>query len=235
VERRRSDLALGLVVSIAAHGAVLAAVGGMLSSRNAAPLSNDPRPPLEVLVVEDQNWRAQLEESQPMRLAQPLEMPKVHQPAVPPDWPELDIAVPLKQSLTQKVPVKRHSFGTPLPDRAQPRELLRPEPLVERMREPQSAAPVPITSASSLLVLFRPELRYPSRPHRRGIEGVARVGMEVDSNGEVTRAWILKSSGNRELDHAALANLRDWRFDPVAVAKAGLVGLFRNDVRFEIH
>lgn len=240
MERRRTDLAIGLVVAVAAHGAVLAAAGGMLSSHNAAPLSTEPRPPLEVLVVEEQAWRAQLEESQPMRIAQPREVPKVHQPTQPPDWPELDVARPLEQSLAVVVPIPRDSFDTVRPQVAPPRELVQPEPLVERMQKAESAvpvveaaAPVPISSASSL-VLYRPELRYPSRAHRRGIEGVVRVGMKVDSKGEVTRTWILKSSGNRELDRAALANLRSWRFDPQAVAKAGLAGLFRNDVRFEI-
>jgi len=242
VEKRRIDLTVGLMASVILHTAVLAAASGMLLPRNTAQLSADPRPSLEVLVVPEQDWRAQLEESQPMRIAQPIETPSIHQPAEPLAWPELDVARPREQALTLRVPFTSPSIDTPPPVTERTRELVQPDPLLEEMHEPlppepvaavEAAAPVQIESTSSI-VLYRPELRYPPRPLRRGIEGIARVGIEVGASGNVSRVWLMKSSGNRELDRAALENLNGWRFDPAAIAAMGLGWAFRNDVRFVI-
>lgn len=240
MERRRIDLALGLAASVVLHGAALTAASGILSSRNTAPPAADPRPPLEVLVVEEHDWLAQLEESQPIRTAQLLEAPSVHRTPELPEWPELEIARPREQAVVLRVPVTRQSIDSLPPVAEQRRELVEPPPLLEDLREPlpdasvtEATAPVPIENKSSL-VLYRPELRYPARPLRRGIEGIARVGIEVDSTGRVARTWLLKSSGNRELDRAGLENLRRWRFDAAAVEAAGLGRSFRNDVRFVI-
>jgi protein TonB len=86
--------------------------------------------------------------------------------------------------------------------------------------------------ALTALVLEQPDLSYPLRALRRGIEGVVRIGIEVSADGSVGEATVLRSSGSRELDRAARQNLLGWRFDPAAIASGG--NRFTKDVRFQI-
>lgn len=55
---------------------------------------------------------------------------------------------------------------------------------------------------------------YPSRLLSKGIGGKVIVAATVDSNGRVTGARVRTSSGNRDLDNAALKAVRKWRFRP---------------------
>jgi protein TonB len=55
---------------------------------------------------------------------------------------------------------------------------------------------------------------YPSRLLSQGIGGKVVVAVVVDETGKVTGAKIRDSSGNRELDNAALKAVRKWKFQP---------------------
>lgn len=244
MERRRSDLAIGLVAAVVLHGLALAAAAKVLMPREEAPpFSADP--PLKVVMLEEQVFLAQLEETIPAP-SEPLEASAHHAPTPPPEWPELEVAAQPDTPYVLEVPPRREPIE---PDPTRPprrRERLEPQPLLEREEPPPDAVetteavqavdptPVAITDTSSL-VLYRPPLEYPRRPHRRGIEGVVRVGIEIGAGGTVARTWVITSSGNRELDRAAVRNLKAWRFGVAAIEAAGLRGRpFRNDVRFVI-
>ena len=246
MQRRRSDLCIGLLVAMVLHGLVLAAAAKVLLPRDTdAGIPIDP--PLQVVLLDELTFQQQLEDTMPA-LTEPLEARAHHQPTELPDWPELDVAHQAETPYKLEVAPRRSPIEPDSTRRPEPRERLESQPLLERVEAPpvEEAAPVeaaaPTTSqapvliqGSSSLVLHRPPVHYPSRPHRRGIEGVVRVGLELGSGGKVARTWVIKSSGNRELDRAALKNLKGWRFDAKAIDRAGYgQRAFRNDVRFEI-
>lgn len=53
--------------------------------------------------------------------------------------------------------------------------------------------------------------KYPESARRRGIEGSAKVKLEVDGRGNVTDVKIAQSSGNADLDEAAVRAARRWK------------------------
>jgi TonB family protein len=55
---------------------------------------------------------------------------------------------------------------------------------------------------------------YPEMARMAGIEGLVQVSVVVDTIGNVAKAEVLKSSGNVQLDEAALAAAREFRFSP---------------------
>lgn len=244
MERRRSDLAIGLVAAVVLHGLALAAAAKLLASREEAP-SFSVDPPLKVVMLEEQVFLAQLEETIPAP-SEPLEASAHHAPTPAPEWPELEVAAQPDTPDVLEVPLRREPIGPDRTKTPQPRERLDPLPLFEREEPPpevvetteavQTPDPTPVELAGgSAFVLYRPPLRYPSSPRRRGIEGVVRVGIEIGAGGAVARTWVITSSGNRELDRAAVRNLKAWRFDAAAIEAAGFRGRpFRNDVRFVI-
>jgi periplasmic protein TonB len=59
-----------------------------------------------------------------------------------------------------------------------------------------------------------PRPDYPYEARRSKIEGRGLLRMSVDESGKVTGGKILKSTGNRYLDHAGLAAFRHWRAKP---------------------
>lgn len=55
---------------------------------------------------------------------------------------------------------------------------------------------------------------YPWRARRLGHEGRVLLRVHITVSGRVDRIAIKKSSGHESLDQAALAAVRDWRFEP---------------------
>lgn len=66
----------------------------------------------------------------------------------------------------------------------------------------------------SLTILQRVVARYPAGARNRGEQGSAGVAMRVDERGRVVEVRILRSSGSRQLDAAALEAARKWKFAP---------------------
>lgn len=64
-------------------------------------------------------------------------------------------------------------------------------------------------------VLDAVEPDYPSASLERGATGAVRVQIRVAPNGQVVEARITRSSGDPDLDAAALAAFRQWRFSPI--------------------
>ncbi len=60
-----------------------------------------------------------------------------------------------------------------------------------------------------------PSPDYPRNALRRGVEGVVHLQVLVDRNGQPLEVRVHRSSGNRELDQAALRQVqRYWTFQP---------------------
>ena len=55
---------------------------------------------------------------------------------------------------------------------------------------------------------------YPREEERRGIGGTVILVITVDENGVAQDVEVEKSSGNRNLDRAAVTAARRWKFNP---------------------
>jgi TonB family protein len=60
----------------------------------------------------------------------------------------------------------------------------------------------------------RVEPTYPPGAIARQASGVVTVTVEVAADGSVANAELATSSGDAELDDAAVAAVREWRFEP---------------------
>ena len=252
MKRRRNDLGLGLLAALALHGLLFAAAELVLrpGAQNVVPVPVRAAP-LELRVLDESAWLAQLETSATARAAQPLEARVVHGQSAAPDWPQVSEPREPSFAAERRLPAARETSIAQPRDSvvARPRERLVATALAPReddssfeleTPEPEAAKPgaldvqpVPLSAGSSL-VIYRPELRYPERALRRAIEGTVRTAIEVAADGTVLRAWVIHSAGNRELDRSALRYMRGWRFDMQALRRRGVGRLYRSDVRFEI-
>ncbi len=59
-----------------------------------------------------------------------------------------------------------------------------------------------------------PPPRYPPAALRRGDRGTVVVRVEVDANGAPNGVALVRRSGSRDLDRAAMEAVRRWRFKP---------------------
>lgn len=55
---------------------------------------------------------------------------------------------------------------------------------------------------------------YPESARKDKIEGTAQIETVIDENGDVTEPKVVKSSGNGDLDQAALDSVSRWKFKP---------------------
>jgi len=56
---------------------------------------------------------------------------------------------------------------------------------------------------------------YPVEAKKKGIEGLVRIDLTVNTKGEVTKATVV--SGPEELREAAVTAVRQWRYKPLDV------------------
>lgn len=61
-------------------------------------------------------------------------------------------------------------------------------------------------------VTYRPDPPYPSAERNAGIEGSVKLRFIIGYNGEIEDITIIESSGNANLDNAAVNGCRKWRF-----------------------
>ena len=58
-----------------------------------------------------------------------------------------------------------------------------------------------------------PEPRYPASARRRGVEGTPKVAFYVDRDGNVSNPQLVQSSGDADLDAAALKQVTRWKYN----------------------
>jgi len=64
--------------------------------------------------------------------------------------------------------------------------------------------------------------QYPAEARNRGLQGQARVAVDVDAEGNVTNVRLINSSGHAELDEAAVRQARQWKFTPSVAGRQGI-------------
>ena len=83
---------------------------------------------------------------------------------------------------------------------------------------PPAAAPAP-PKASNIVggqasVCGRAPLSYPAAALREGAEGTTVVQVTWTAEGTITDASVRRSAGNRDLDRAAVSQVRRWKVCP---------------------
>lgn len=101
-----------------------------------------------------------------------------------------------------------------LPRAPDPAIAQRPVPQAERIEPPSPASPPPAAATTAPVPIATPAPPYPASALRRGESGEVLLRIEVDPNGMPYSMDIVRSSGSRELDRAALVAARGWRFRP---------------------
>jgi protein TonB len=76
--------------------------------------------------------------------------------------------------------------------------------------------------------------KYPPEEMRRGIEGTTVLIVSIDASGNVLDVEVEKSSGNRNLDRAAVQAARRWRFNPEVKNGQKVASRVRVPVDFKI-
>ena len=76
--------------------------------------------------------------------------------------------------------------------------------------------------------------RYPESARRAGLEGVTMLRFEVRADGTVGTMTVEKSTGSPDLDQAAMAAVRTWRFDPARRGTEAVAVWVTLPVRFEL-
>ena len=77
-----------------------------------------------------------------------------------------------------------------------------------------SDAPEANGNSTTPVAISQPPPSYPRDALRRGIGGTVRVQVTVAPDGSVDRMAVATSSGDRNLDRAAMEAVRRWRFKP---------------------
>ena len=98
----------------------------------------------------------------------------------------------------------------------------RPKRLKTAPVTPPQVADRPATmsiSSAKALAIYAPRPQFPSEVHSRRISGSGVCVVSVDpGSGRVTEASMAQSTGDRQLDKAALNAFRQWRFKPGTVS-----------------
>lgn len=76
------------------------------------------------------------------------------------------------------------------------------------------AAPAPAGPDREATPLARVEPDYPVEAYRRREEGTVLVGATVGADGRPARVEVVRRSGFRDLDQAAVDAVRQWTFEP---------------------
>ncbi len=76
----------------------------------------------------------------------------------------------------------------------------------------------PVMRSEDFIVEWMVRPDYPEGPLERNTEGLVALGAVVDTTGAVTRVDLVSSPGDRELEAAAIAAARQYRFRPYRIA-----------------
>ncbi|WP_057633358.1 energy transducer TonB [Stenotrophomonas humi] len=100
--------------------------------------------------------------------------------------------------------------------------------------EASTATQVPPPADSPARILSAPPPRYPPNAFRNGITGTVKVAIDIDNTGRVTNVDIQQSSGNKDLDTAALEAARRWRFSPTIENGAAVASRVAMPINFAL-
>ena len=124
---------------------------------------------------------------------------------VPPTPPVTEAASGTKSSATTAPAGKSNSNRTGKPSSSRGRGL--------PAKHAKPSAPPKLLQA--------PPPRYPAKAKADKITGKSAVLIQVRANGSAGSTSLYRSSGNAELDHAAVAAARSWKFSPTTTLGEG--------------
>jgi TonB family protein len=112
----------------------------------------------------------------------------------------------------------------------------------------QVSALIPLTPHTAVATLGSPACSHPYAPAQatatffqypaismlQGREGVADVGIELSPSGSLVKAWPVESSGDPNLDRAAMETARASRYSPERANCAAVGGSYLMEVDFAL-
>ncbi|WP_323151937.1 energy transducer TonB, partial [Pseudomonas glycinae] len=100
-----------------------------------------------------------------------------------------------------------------------------------------AAAPGPVKESaaiSGLASLGNPPPEYPSLALRRNWEGSVVLRIQVLANGRAGSVTVTKSSGKPQLDDAAVAAVKAWKFIPAKRGDTPIDGFATQTIDFKL-
>jgi len=190
--------------------------GGLLVGAAAAGLGVSFRAPEDVPVVISTDVRPEpmvLPRSCRVIFTEPVRAePEIERPPAELDQPDTE-----RREVQEPPEPERPRNSIAVPCESIPKEVVQPKPS-RPVEDSPSPDPQPVATRTSpkppVPVAGNPPPRYPAAARRRGLEGTVIVRLRVDARGRVLAAEVLKGSGSKLLDGAALAALKRWRFTP---------------------
>lgn len=82
--------------------------------------------------------------------------------------------------------------------------------------------------------IARTQPDYPPQAFRNHEEGTVLVRVDVDANGTATNADVVKRSGSRDLDRAAMDAVRKWQFKPALKDGKAIASTVQVPVEFKL-
>ena len=136
---------------------------------------------------------------QPVTTKPAVQPTPVHeQPAPPEPQPRIIAAIPKPE--TPPTFTAPPTPPTPVPEPPKP-----PKPVATSQDDINEAKNTYITSVQKEL---QRNHRYPKMAERNGIQGIAKVEIKLDKQGNIVSATIVESSGSNVLDDGAIATVR---------------------------
>jgi protein TonB len=166
------------------------------------------------------------------RQTQKASLPKIHSSlqssttVAKKSKPQEQLLLPQNQSPIVPIPTPT-SAQTQAPSKA-------PMPSPEPSSTPKSA-PTPL-EAKGPFVLSSCRPNYPETERNEGVEGTVRLRVLVGTKGEPLEIHVVKSSGNEDLDAAAIESVREcWKFAPLVVGGVPTPSYITFSIQFTLH
>ncbi|MFN3925878.1 MAG: TonB family protein [Pseudanabaenaceae cyanobacterium] len=153
----------------------------------------------------------------------PVHGPSVSLPRVAPTAPLQSAELASEESTAPPVPVApTPATGNGNSDLAVVGDRIRT--LLEGSGQPRETPSEPVSAGSRVQCVRCDKPEYPAEARNRGLQGQARIAVDVDSQGQVVNVHLVESSGHPELDRAAVEQARRWQFTPSESGKQGITG-----------
>lgn len=107
------------------------------------------------------------------------------------------------------------------------------QPRADTRRSTTASAQRQARSQAPRLLAGNPSPQYPAAALRAGIGGTVMVRAELDANGQPVDVDVIRRSGNRDLDRAAVQAVRKWRFEPAMRNGRGVASTVQVPVDFK--
>lgn len=217
----------------------VADAGDSLAGAVSPPVARETRPPKPMQEPEPLPEEAPLAETVMLDPPKPARKPVVHEPAAPKVTFDAALAE-LKRPFSPAAPAESMGDATPIRVSAvamQPQGSAKAAALTTGDGGNVEGGGGHSTTTAARYSgpgLSNPAPRYPYRARRKGQEGRAILRVEVTASGDASTVWILRSSGHRLLDDAAVDAVRAWRFQPASRAGIPVAGLVDVPISFKL-